>query len=229
VGGTSGRLFWGIKSWSFKYADLCIVSNEGLIPDIRALSHNFYVLPDKIPQVPEFSLIEPVNDTCVYVNSFAVDEPHQEVLAAARGLNRRARLFFTGKVPTSFNLLKELPANVYLTGFLPDNVYFKLLKSAGCILALTSEEDCLQCGAYEALALGVPMVLSDTLALRSYFGTAAVYVKNEASEICYGIEKALHEKDCLRVEARKIKELRTREFNLKLKGLTKKIHQLTED
>ena len=224
--GKLGQLFWGVKSWSFKYADLSIVSNEGMVPDIELLTKDFLILPDKIPQFPEDDQRELEDNSCVYINSFAVDEPHQEVLIAARGLKESVRLFFTGKVQNYFTETQNIPPNVHLTGFLPDNEYFQLLKDSGCVLALTREEDCLQSGAYEALAIGTPMVLSDTRALRDYFGSAAIYVKNEALEIRRGIERALNEKERLRVEGVRVREFRNRQFTVKLKNLTNTVHNL---
>jgi glycosyltransferase involved in cell wall biosynthesis len=47
------------------------------------------------------------------------------------------------------------------------------------------------CGAYEAISAGKPLVLSNTKALRNYFGDFATYVNNDASSICAGIETIL--------------------------------------
>lgn len=224
--GKIGQLFWAIKSWSFKHADLSIVSNEGMVSDIEPLTKNFQILPDKIPRISQFIQSEPGNNSCVYVNSFAVDEPHQAVIDAAWGFRNNVQFFFTGKVPESFGENQKLPANVHLTGFLPDKEYFELLRKSGCVLALTSEEDCLQCGAYEALAMGIPMVLSDTSALRTYFASAAIYTKNEANEIRQGVEKALREKERLKIEGYRVRELRDREFTIKLRELTSTVNLL---
>ena len=217
--GKMGQFFWRIKAWSFKFSDLSIVSNEGMVPDIEILTHRYRILPDKIPKFIENWQHKVDNNSCVYINSFAVDEPHQEVLKAASGLKNGVHLFFTGKVPIFFTTSQIIPANVHFTGFLPDDEYLKLLRNSGCVLALTNEEDCLQCGAYEALSIGTPIVLSDTLALRKYFRSAAIYVKNEAVDIRRGIERALNEKEHLIAEGLKVRDLRNRQFALKLKEI----------
>jgi len=63
----------------------------------------------------------------------------------------------------------------------------QLLSSSSLILALTTEEDCLQCSAMEALSLGIPIVCSNTKYLKSVFSKGTVFVENYASSISQGI------------------------------------------
>jgi glycosyltransferase involved in cell wall biosynthesis len=60
--------------------------------------------------------------------------------------------------------------NVTFTGFLADPDYVALLGRADVVIVLTSDDDLLNCGAYEALALDKPLILSDTKAIREYSG-----------------------------------------------------------
>ena len=76
------------------------------------------------------------------------------------------------------SVAQRAPPNVHFTGFLADEDYWQLLRSADAIIDLTSKADCLVCGAYEALALGKPMLLSDNTASRELFGEGAVLTDN---------------------------------------------------
>jgi glycosyltransferase involved in cell wall biosynthesis len=76
---------------------------------------------------------------------------------------------------------------VRFTGFLQEEEYWGLLRSADGIVDLTLMADCLVCGAYEALAAGKPMLLSDNLASRELFGNAALYTDNTAPAIRAGL------------------------------------------
>ena len=62
-------------------------------------------------------------------------------------------------------------------------------------------EDCLVCGAYEALAAGKPLVLSRTRALRDYFGTAALLTDNTIDGIAASVERAYAEREQLQGRA----------------------------
>jgi glycosyltransferase involved in cell wall biosynthesis len=90
---------------------------------------------------------------------------------------------------------------VRFLGFVSYDVYCDYLRSCALIVDLTVLEDCLVCGAYEALAAGKPLVLSRTRALRDYFGTAARLTDNTHAEIAESVERAYAEREQLRVLA----------------------------
>jgi len=94
---------------------------------------------------------------------------------------------------------------VRLTGFLPEEAYVALLGSADVIVDLTAIEDCLVCGAYEAVALGRPLVTSDTAALRGYFRQGTVYSRHDSVSLAAAITYALAHRDRLAAEMRELK------------------------
>jgi glycosyltransferase involved in cell wall biosynthesis len=71
-------------------------------------------------------------------------------------------------------------------------------------MVLTTADDNLVCGGYEAVAAGKPLILSDTHALRALFRRGAVFTNNESAAIARAINTALRRADALRSE---IKEL----------------------
>ena len=73
------------------------------------------------------------------------------------------------------------------------------------MIVLTLMEHCLNCGAYEATALGCPMVLSDTAAIRRHFKRGACYAKPTVDSIRTCIVESLERHDELSIEASDLK------------------------
>ena len=217
--GVLNLLFWPLKLISFKSADLTIISNEGLIFEIKKLHHNYIILPDKIPDYkPERESVK--NEKyCVYVSAFAVDEPVEEILDVGAILKSDMRLYWTGKSPDYFKKLISEQSNIRLTGYLSEEDYINLIKNADCILALTTEENCLQSAAYEALSVEVPFVISKTKALMNFFGDAAVYTLHNPSEIATSIKYAVENRDILVNNIKKVREARMKDFQRKINEL----------
>lgn len=87
-----------------------------------------------------------------------------------------------------------------VAGWLPDMEYWQLLASVDVVVDLTTCEDCLVCGAYEAVAVGQPLVLSDTASLRNYFRRGVVFTRNEPKAIADALSDALARSGELRAE-----------------------------
>ncbi|MBT8390615.1 MAG: glycosyltransferase [Ignavibacteria bacterium] len=218
-------VFWPLKKLSFNAADLTIISNEGLTKRIKELHDNFIILPDMIPQI-KFgdSEYQFKDDYCVYISSFAVDEPFEEMLEVSQLLENSYKLFWTGKVPKkNENLVLNYP-NIHFTGYVSYDEYYNLIKNAKCLIALTTEEDCLQSGAYEAISVEVPVVLSDTISLRKFFGSTATYTRNEPLAICNAINTAISQSDTLIAEMQNLKLRRKNEFEKKIETILKYIN-----
>jgi hypothetical protein len=126
-----------------------------------------------------------LHDEVVFPASWYVDEPVGALLDAARSLPE-VRFAVTGTPPAGL----DVPANVRLTGFLSRADYLDLLAGAALVLALTTREDTMQRAAYEAVGAGRPIVASDTRALRSYLGDAAVYTDDTGAGISAAVSSA---------------------------------------
>ena len=123
----------------------------------------------------------------VFINTFASDEPLEAVLEAASQLPD-VHFYITGdtnRKPASF--FANLPPNVTFTGFLPDGQYVGLLRAAQAVMALTTRDHTLQCGGFEAMSLGKPLITSDWPYLLELFARGTVYVPNSADGIRDGI------------------------------------------
>jgi len=222
--GVFNIIFWPIKKLSFKFVNLSIISNEEMIPDIISLHPNFVILPDKIPGI-KFEQRENEVKYCVYVSSFAVDEPFEEIIKVAEYLNPKIRLYWTGKIPK--NKIDDIttPDNLVFTDYLSFKDYYNLLGNSSCVIALTTEKGCLQSGAYEALSLEIPLVISDTSALKNYFQNSAVYTSHDPEDVYKSILIAIEMNNELKDNCKKIKITRNKEFEESIQ----RIRQLVDD
>jgi glycosyltransferase involved in cell wall biosynthesis len=179
--------FPALARWLLRRADVTIVTNEALAAVVRAAGGSPHVLPDCLPEPP--SIAERAKTpagafSVMVVATYAADEPIPEILEAARSLGPEFQFHVTGndrKLPATER--QKLPANVTLAGFLPESDYWALMGSCDVVLDLTLMPDCLVCGAYEALSLHKPMILSDSPAARQLFEPAALMASPDPAGI----------------------------------------------
>lgn len=178
------RLLTIISKAIQKLSDLTIVTNKELAKVVSTNKGRAFVLPDRLPDPPEvisqYQLSGKHN--LAFICSFSSDEPYNEVIAAARNIPNDIHIYITGKYPGKINV-DELPSNVKMLGYIPDNDYWSLLSSVDGIIVLTTRENCLVCGAYEAVALKKPMILSNTMAIKNYFSLGTVYTNPGSKDI----------------------------------------------
>jgi len=128
----------------------------------------------------------------VVVLSFMFDEPLDAIWESVRRMPD-VSFHVTGnyrKAPKK--LLRDVPANMVLEGFLSRDDYLGLLLSTKAVMSLTTRDFTMQMGAYEALSLERPIITSDWQILRESFGDGAIYVKNNPESICYGVGEVLN-------------------------------------
>ena len=193
----SSRLYEMLFRLVRRAADVCLVTNANLKQIVDRAGGRAFVLPDKVPDLALSGAVVPARSRrqAVFICSYAVDEPYLEVIEAARALDSLVTIHITGDYRGVKHLLPASP--VHLTGFLPEAEYVELLSAAD---VLTSIEGCLVCGAYEAVALGKPLVTSDTMTLRNYFRMGTVYTKHDRQSLTAAIAYALAHKDRLAAE-----------------------------
>ena len=187
----SGPLLW-ISRLCLRRADVTIVTNEALAQVVRAVGGTPFVLPDPLPVPPPGPAIDESHAgfRVVVISTFAADEPLEEIVSAASRLQGVAEFSITGNLRRLRQPLREqASANVNFTGFLAEAEYWTLLRTCDVVIDLTLKPDCLVCGAYEAVAVRKPLVLTDSEASRTWFGDAAIYVHNDADSI----ERALRD------------------------------------
>lgn len=134
------------------------------------------------------------------VCSGGYDEPIDEMAEAAKampdvvfevtGRSERIRARLSGQVPENMRLLDLLPFDEYL----------KRMGRASAILTLTTRENTLLNGGFEAIALRKPLITTDTDVLREYFCRGTVHTANDGRSIASAIEAALGQLDRLNAE-----------------------------
>lgn len=126
------------------------------------------------------------------------DEPVDVVFEAASCLPE-VSFYVTGDPRrVTPRMMAQKPDNCKLTGYLPYERYVGLLQGADAILVLTSQNQTLLMGAFEAVSLGTPLMVSDWPILRDYFSRGTVFVPNTVEGICEGVRRAEREQDALR-------------------------------
>lgn len=188
-GGSS--LLMVMANWVQKKADLVIVTNETLKDVIISNGGRSIVLPDKISEPPAGINKKKLDGKAniAFICTYSEDEPYREVIEAARLLSDDVVIYLTGRYDGKV-YPNEVPSNVRLLGFISENDYWVLLRSVDIVMDLTKRDNCLVCGAYEAVALDKPLILSDTRALKEYFDKGCVYVAPSTQSIANGIEEA---------------------------------------
>jgi glycosyltransferase involved in cell wall biosynthesis len=214
--------FDGKKRWATRLttmllqaADLTIVTNSALAAYVLGMHGRAIVLPDPIPHFENSKSHKMLKGRCnvLFICTWAADEPYTEVFRAARHLEDDIVIYVSGH---SKGREKEIsggiPDNVVLTGFLSEESYVQLLYDCDVILDLTTREDCLVCGAYEAVAAEKPLIVSNTRALKEYFVSGTVYTDNTYKEISRNIAIACDMKRRLGDEMKELKVKMTDEW-----------------
>jgi hypothetical protein len=201
-------LLTGLARRALKKSDMVIVTNEALARQVEGFGAKAFVLTDPMPNFPpaRVETSEAARATVrrvVAICTWASDEPYLELIRAAALLPAGCELAITGRSRLTDEQRAELPPNVRLTGFVSEEDYTQLLRTADVIVDLTTRENCLLCGAYEAVSVHKSLVVSDTAALRELLDDAAVYCANDARSIADAVAVALERQEALEGSARK--------------------------
>jgi len=134
------------------------------------------------------------------VNRFHRDEAVSEVVAAA-ALVPEVRVVVSGDLKRADpDLVRDAPQNLRFTGWLTVEDFWECARRATAIVVLTTTENTILRGGWEAMYLGKPLVTSSSRALREYFTNGAVFVDNTAEGMAAGIRDALSRADELASE-----------------------------
>jgi hypothetical protein len=192
------RWRWAVPllMWLARRSTAAVVTLPSLAADLEARGVRTIVLGDPLPDLGSAvaaaaaATANPVDGTrpeVIAICGWGDDEPLEALVAAAQG--QPWKLALTGRPRRPL----ALPDGVRLTGFLDDAAYATALAGAAAIVVLTTRDETLLSGAWEAIAVGRPLVLSDTAALRSTFRDGPIYVGDDAASIAAGIGAAVRD------------------------------------
>jgi glycosyltransferase involved in cell wall biosynthesis len=221
------RAFQRVLDWCNRTADLVIVTNGNHASRIEHIGGRSFICPDPLPDLSRYVGVETERPKKVFlICSFDPDEPYVEVFKAATMLSGDGfRIFVSGNYRKGGVSPEEFPEVVFL-GFVPDEQFYDHLFSSEIIIDLTDNDDCLVCGAYEALEAGKPLVLSKKDALQAYFPRGTVFTDNRAEDIATAIRAADNSKTQLAMESREWARVARQETNRRLEELGEIINEL---
>lgn len=146
-----------------------------------------------------------------FVSRFSPTEPLDDVYKAAKELkDDGVHLFVTGDLrDASKTDVENCPENVTLTDFLSVPMFAGLLRDSNAVLCLCTNDNTMQRGAYEAMSVETPLVLSDWPILRETFPIGSVFVPNSVDGIVAGIKEAIANQQELNSQVKELKKQRS--------------------
>jgi glycosyltransferase involved in cell wall biosynthesis len=180
------RRFQALQFGLCRRAATTIVTSEHLAELVRGHGGHATVVPDVPVTFGELSPdggTEEKAFTVVCVTSFDRDEPIEVMVEAARRLPD-VPFLMTGR-PLTPARLRGLnpPPNLTLTGFLDTAAFGRLIREAGVVVTLTTDDHTMQRGAWEAIYQGTPVIVSDFPILREAFDEGAIHVDNSPAAL----------------------------------------------
>ena len=172
-----------------------IVTNDYLADIVRNFGGTPFLISDMPIKFPETASngieLNGARRIVTMVNTFSPDEPYENFVSAAAQYSN-VDFYITGEIVLCDNsVLRKATRNVHFTDFLPGNTYGELLRKSDLICAFTMRDHTMLRGAYEAIYLGKPLVLSNWDILQKHFSEGAVHVDNTTDGIADGIRQAL--------------------------------------
>jgi hypothetical protein len=185
IAGDGNRLWQRLLDFYNARTDLVIVTNENHAHMLGKLGTRAVVCEDPLPVLPAPSVPDAAlpSKSVFLICSFDIDEPYEAVFSAFKALQGQGYVLF---VSGNYRRMQVDPARypwVRFLGFVPEGEYYAYLWSCQVILDLTTHDNCLVCGGYEALVARKALVLSKTIAIAGYFGDAVLLTENTALAI----------------------------------------------
>lgn len=152
-----------------------------------------FLLPDGLPDPSLAERLPRDSDRLRVIVAGALDdqEPVAETLEAARALPEVEFLVTGDPERLPAGMADFAPANVTFTGWLQYPRFLGELAIADVVVAFSLDPGIMNRAAFEAVALGRPLVLSDWVGLRERFGDSARYCAPKAGAMAETIRSTL--------------------------------------
>jgi glycosyltransferase involved in cell wall biosynthesis len=189
------RLFQKALDFCNRRADLVIATNEEHGKHVEAVGGRALVCEDPLPDVGRYARnVSEQAKKVFFICSFDIDEPYVDAFQAAKLLQEEGYAFW---VSGNFGKVGIVPAewpHVRFLGYVPEADFYSHLAESQVVVDLTTQENCLVCGAYEAMVLEKPLVTSKTSALQKYFTGGTVFVDHDSDSIANGVRLAFEKR-----------------------------------
>jgi glycosyltransferase involved in cell wall biosynthesis len=187
--------------------DLVIVTNKEHEKYIDEIGGKALVCEDPLPDLRRFRVDEIDSEkTVLYICSYDIDEPYDIAFKASEILLKDNFKFLASGNYSKAGINPDDYPNVTFLGFLPEIDFYTRLFQSNVILDLTEAENCLVCGAYEAMAAEKPLVTSDKLSLREYFNKGSVFTKHDEISVANAVMTAYVNRQKLKEEIKEWKK-----------------------
>ena len=189
-----------------RLADLVIVTNKGHLVHVKSIGGDVLICEDPLPELEKYSTGSDTSDKSVFfICSFDIDEPYNSVFEAAKILSQYNFKFYVSGNYTKVGIIPAEHPDVNFLGFIPEHQFYERLFQSDIVLDLTEHENCLVCGAYEAMAAEKPLVTSDKICLREYFDRGSIFTTHDSGSIANAVKMAYQERHRLKEEIREWK------------------------
>lgn len=191
-------------------------ASEGIV---RSWKGKGFILEDKIETLGYGKESISPRPKIGFITIFDHDDPIEEVFEAARQ-QHEWDFFITGTPGEKYaELISRKASNVKLKGFLWNQDYIEFLKEMDVLLVLTNVRYAMNCGAFEAVSVGNPVVLTNHQLLREYFYKGAIFVENNAESIVHGIDSVIKDYQTLRQEVLQLRREKQGEWETKIEKI----------
>lgn len=187
-------------------ADLVIVTNRDHAAHVESIGGQALVCEDPLPDLARYdSGAAPEDRSVFFICSFDIDEPYESAFEAAHELSAESFRFYVSGNYAKVGIDPSDYPHVSFLGFVPEQHFYERLYQSDIVLDLTEHENCLVCGAYEAMAAERPLVTSDRACLRAYFDQGTVFTAHDSASIAEAIREAYRDRFRLRDNIREWK------------------------
>ncbi|KAA0890510.1 glycosyltransferase [Oryzomonas rubra] len=199
-----------------KSVDAVIVTNKAHADHIHSIGGNVFVCEDPLPNLECYNNhVEEIEKMVLFICSFDIDEPYDLALDAASSLIEDGFMLYVTGNYKKVNIKPGNYPHVRFLGFVPEHEFYEKLFQCSIVLDLTNHENCLVCGAYEAMSAVKPLVTSDRKCLKEYFKSGTVFTRHEKACLVEAVKTAYANKETLKEEIRNWKSLIIKEHKLK--------------
>lgn len=207
-------------------ADAVIVTNMDHKRYVEMIGGSAFICQDPLPDISKYFL--PVNENekkVFFICSYDPDEPYRIAFEAAELLWEKGyRFYVSGNYHKACIDPRNYP-HINFLGYINTLDYYSHLFESQVILDLTEFDNCLVCGAYEAMAAERPFVTSKHLALKEYFHKGTVFTEHSPESIAEAVQCAYENRSALRVEIENWKK----DATINLSGRIKEIKNFAFD
>jgi glycosyltransferase involved in cell wall biosynthesis len=186
-------------------AQAVIVHTEEAEAEVRGWTPRVVLVPDDLPE-PVGILAQPSDATASVLVAGSLDsgEPVKATLEAAR-LIADVAVRLTGDPDRVPGVVRaSAPPNAVFTGWLEYPRFLAELMTADVVAAFSTDPGIMNRAAFEAVALGRPLVLTDLPGLRRRFGEAALFTPNDPPAMARTLRQAIEERAKLAERSRRL-------------------------